>query len=136
MEVVPRCRAGRCEAAGGDRRHLAGRVNTAVPGQRRHPPRSGLAHAERGNPARVQTCWFGGLTVRNAELSGGNRMVQEANAGGRKATGNRILNYCSPLSGETRTTGRIPRNARTREGADVDQVSLWRDDDGDDRTRG
>ncbi len=31
----------------------------------------------------------GGLTVRKADLLGGNRMAQEANAGGRKAAGNR-----------------------------------------------
>jgi len=33
----------------------------------------------------------GGLTVRKADLLGGNRMVQKANAGGRKAAGNRGL---------------------------------------------
>ena len=32
MDAVPGCRAGRWEAAGGDRGHLTGRVNTAAPG--------------------------------------------------------------------------------------------------------
>ena len=54
MGVVPGCRAGRWEAAGGGRGHLTGRMNTAVPGFRRHPDRSGLAHVERGNPVWVR----------------------------------------------------------------------------------
>lgn len=51
--------------------HLTGRVNTAAPGYRRHPPRSGLAHVERGNPVPVRTCWSGGPTVRKADLRAG-----------------------------------------------------------------
>lgn len=77
MELVPGCRAGQCEMAGGDRWHLAGRGNTAAPGYRRHPPRPGLTHVERGNPVLIRA-FSGGLTVRKAEHGGGNRMAQEA----------------------------------------------------------
>lgn len=55
--------------------------NTVAPGYREHPSRSGLGRAERGNPVGVRA-WPGRPTVRKAELSGGHRMVQEANAGG------------------------------------------------------
>ena len=77
MVVVPGCRAGRCEAACGGRWHLAGRGNTAAPGQRRHPPRPGLMHAERGNPVEARAGMLGRPTVRDAELLGGNRMPKK-----------------------------------------------------------
>jgi hypothetical protein len=58
------------------------------PGSREHPPRSLLMRAERGNPVEVRTA------VREADREEGliPRRVsddREANAGGRKATGNR-----------------------------------------------
>ena len=59
------------------------------PGSRGRPTRSFLSHAERGNPVGVQADTLGGLTVRKAEFPGGCRTTREANAGGRKATGNR-----------------------------------------------
>lgn len=62
-------------------------------------------------------------TVRKAQSRGGRRMVQEANAGGRKAAGNRDV-MTAPSGGRLRITGRIRADARTRKGADVDQVSL------------
>jgi hypothetical protein len=64
----------------GGRCHFAGCMSTVAPGLRRHPSRSGLAHAERGNPVRGQNWCSGGPTVRNADVSGGIGMVQEANA--------------------------------------------------------
>jgi hypothetical protein len=62
-------------------------------------------------------------TVRKAQLPSGNKMVQEANAGGRKAAGTREMLTDSSV-GPLRITGRIRADARTRKGADVDQVSL------------
>jgi hypothetical protein len=55
---------------------LAGRVNTAAPGHRRHPPRPNLIHAERGNPVEVRA-GLGRPTVRDAEVLGGNRMPKK-----------------------------------------------------------
>ena len=49
-------------------------------------------------------------------------MVQEANAGGRKATGNRDRGRS--LQRSFRITGRIQALCLARKGADVDQVSL------------
>ena len=60
-----------------------------VSGYRGRPPRPCLARVERGNPVGVRAFRPGRPTVRGAELPGGNRMVQEANAGGRKAAGTR-----------------------------------------------
>ena len=55
MVAVSGCRAGRWEAAGAViGAHSPGRVDTAAPEQRRHPPRPGLAHAERGNPVSAE----------------------------------------------------------------------------------
>lgn len=70
------------------------------PGYRGHPPRSHLMHAERDNPDVVQVsrCGPGRPTVRNAELHGGRRMTREANAGGRKAAGNRDRMLAPPLA--------------------------------------
>lgn len=61
-------------------------------------------------------------TARKAQLPSGNRMIQEAKAGSRKAAGNRGWWPAPPLA--------VPHNwpdtgpARTRKGADVDQVGL------------
>ena len=68
-----------------------------------------------------------GSTVRKAGFPSGRRMAQEANAGGRKAAGNRDVDG-RLLRRPSRITGRIRAAARTRKGADVGQVSLWRDD--------
>jgi hypothetical protein len=46
-------------------------------------------------------------TVRKAQFPGGNRMTREANAGGRKAAGNRDVKGWS-LCWLSRITGRIP----------------------------
>ena len=74
---------GRREAAGAGRaRHLARRAPSS-PGSRRHPSRSYLAGAERGNPVRVRALVASGKpTVRKAQFPGGNRMTRQANAGG------------------------------------------------------
>lgn len=99
-------RTGRCEAAGAGRERRSGRMSTAVPGSRGHPLRSHLACAERGNPDGVRhgtvgsstVVVGGGLTVRKAEIPSGRRMTREANAGGRKATGNRDSMARLPLA--------------------------------------
>ncbi len=117
--------AGRCEAAGAARGNLAERGCTTVPGAQRAPTRSLLSHVERDNPVgvRVKGLTPGGSTVRKAEFPDGRRMAQEANAGGRKAAGNREPDAGSSASG-CRITGRIEACALTREGADVGRVSL------------
>jgi len=56
-----------------------------------------------GSGTRVVT---GKPTVRKAQLPSGNRMTREANAGGRKATGNRDMDGW-PLRRSFRITGRI-----------------------------
>jgi hypothetical protein len=61
---------------------------------------SGSQHA----PFAVQ----GRPIVRKAQSLGGNRKAQEANAGSRKATGNRDRRPCLPRS--SRITGRIQAN--------------------------
>ncbi len=65
-----------------------GQVDTAASGSRGHPPRSYLARVERGNPVGVQA------GARSADREEGvipqrDRTAREANAGGRKAAGNR-----------------------------------------------
>ncbi len=65
-------------------------MDTVASGLRGHPPRSHLARVERGNPVGVRVEQLPGrLTVRKAQSPSGNRMAQEANAGSRKAAGNR-----------------------------------------------
>ncbi len=78
-------------------------------------------------PSGSGPCRTGKPTVRKAQSPGGKRMVQEANAGGRKATGNRDRWPAPPpvVSHNWPDTGRCP----ARKGADVGQVSLWRADD-------
>ena len=61
-------------------------------------------------------------TVRKAQSPSEGRMTWEANAGGRKATGNRGKRLA--LRRSPRITGRIRAAARTRKGADAGQVSL------------
>src|SRR6266516_4823002 len=96
--------AGRCEAAGAARGNLAERGCTTVPGAQRAPTpvvAVSLSHVERDNPVgvRVKGLTPGGSTVRKAECPGGRRMAQEANAGGRKAAGNREPDAGSSASG-------------------------------------
>jgi len=70
----------------------------------RTPPLRGIEGTQSGRVLRVRNVetpsgsggLSGGLTVREAEFFGGNRMVQEANAGGRKAEGNRGIQISSP----------------------------------------
>ena len=62
-------------------------------------------------------------TVRRAQLPGGNRKAQEANAGGPKGNGKPGRDD-RPLRRLSRITGRIRVIARTRKGADVGLVSL------------
>ncbi len=103
----------------------ADRMDTAASGSRGHPPRSYLARVERGNPVGVRVELSPGrLTVRKAQFPSGNRMAQEANAGSRKAAGNRERRLV--LHQFSRITGQIRALARTRKGADVGQVSLRR----------
>lgn len=83
--------AGAGLAAGKRRRRPVTRSRSwehRAPGFREHPPRSDLGRVERDNPVGVRAL-PGKPTVREAQLPGGRRMVREANAGGRKATGNR-----------------------------------------------
>ena len=114
----------RCDAAGGDRRKAVGRVSTAVPGVERAP-----------NPVATRTCgtWnpdgvrplaprTGKPTARKAQFPSGEWMTQEANADGRKATGNLDTTLAPPPT--------VPDNwpdtdiCPTRKGADVGQVGL------------
>src|SRR6516165_9139090 len=91
---------GRWEAAGAGRaRHLA-RMSTAVPGIEEAPTpavsrRCGTWKPRPGPGAQVVP---GKPTVRKAQVPGGNRMTREANAGGRKAAGNRDA-YGQPSAG-------------------------------------
>src|SRR4249920_574988 len=69
-----------------------------------HPIRSCLMRVERGNPVPVRpdSCWRAGRpTVRKADAER-EQDAQEANAGGRKATGNRDNIWSSP--------GPVPHN--------------------------
>jgi hypothetical protein len=77
--VVLGCRTGRWEAAGGGGSAPIGRVDTTVPGQRRHPPRPCLDRAERGNPVVVRTgkIMSGSPTVRKDQLPGGYRVLKK-----------------------------------------------------------
>jgi hypothetical protein len=86
------CVTGGQGPAAGRRQALAGYCRLArtvppSPGYRGHPTRPGLADAERGNPVTVPASGPGRPTEREADRRGGNRKVQEANAGGRKAAG-------------------------------------------------
>jgi hypothetical protein len=62
-------------------------------------------------------------TARKAQLPGGNRMTREANAGSRKAAGNRDAVAGPPpaVPDNWPDTGLVPW---TRKGADAGQVSL------------
>jgi len=104
-----------------------------VPQPGRAPPSSG----HRGHPPRAHSCvrnavtpsgsgpWAGKPTVRKAQVLSGNRMTREANAGGRKATGNRVR--LQLLRWNSRITGRIQDlGVLARKGAHAGQVSLWR----------
>jgi len=73
----------------------SGQVDTAASGSRGHPPRSYLARVERGNPVGVRAC------ARSADREEGvtpqrDRTAREANAGSRKAAGNRDLDSGLP----------------------------------------
>lgn len=62
------------------------------PEYRGRPIRACLMHVERGNPvegpaATSAVGGWGGLTVREADVLGGNRMTREANAGTSKGNG-------------------------------------------------
>jgi hypothetical protein len=123
--------AGTMPLRGGERRlwdATSSRGTPRFPGYRGRPPQSDLMRVQRGNPVGVRSSVtaFGRLTVREAQLPGGNRRTQEANAGGRKAAGKRDMNdRLLPLvvSYNRPDTGRV---ARTRKGADVGLVGLWR----------
>jgi hypothetical protein len=85
------------------------------PGEHRRPRGRGGTHPGRISQARnVETPSGSGRqaapgkpTVRKAQLPSGNRMTREANAGGRKAAGNRDIKGW-PSAGRSRITGRIP----------------------------
>jgi hypothetical protein len=118
-------RASRWEAAG------AGGGENGPPGEHR---RSGVERAP--NPVASCVCgtwqsrWgptspvavVGGLTVREAEIPSGRRMTREANAGGRKATGNRGSRTSLPLVAADNRPDRD--HVLTRKGADAGRVSL------------
>src|SRR6266849_6699334 len=100
------------------------------PNEHRRPRDTGGTH-----PGRISCVWNVGTpmgsghsdvsgkpTARKAQSPREGRMTWEANAGGRKATGNRGKQPA--LRRSPRTTGRIRAAARTRKGADAGQVSL------------
>ena len=103
------------------------------PGEHRRPRDTGGTH-----PGRISCVWNVGTptgsggatcagepTAREAQSPSGGRMSWEANAGGRKATGNRggVAGTSARRLGELTGSG---RGARTRKGADAGRVSLWR----------
>lgn len=113
---------------GGQRRlwdATSSRGTPRFPGYRRRPPQSDLIRVQRGNPVEVRASVTasGRPTVRNAQLLGGNRRTQEANAGSRKAAGKRDANdrLLPPVVSHNRPDTGI---ARTRKGADVGLVGL------------
>ena len=80
-----------------------------APGSRGRPPRSLLAHAERGNPVRVRgrrRAFPGKPEVTKAQFPGGARMPKKRMPVRRKATGNR--GTWPALRRPSRITGRIP----------------------------
>ena len=95
-------------------------MNTAGPGSRGHPPRSLLAHAERGNPVRVRgrrQAFPGKPEATKAQLPGGTRMPKKRMPVRRKATGNRGMWPAFRPGVDNRPEYRAA--ARTRKGADV-----------------
>lgn len=95
-----------------------------APGYREHPPRSSLDRVERDNPVGVQApiVVSGRPTVREVQLLGGRRMVQQANAGVSKDDRKCDACGCSlrvAVSDNWPDTG----GCLARKGADVDQVS-------------
>jgi hypothetical protein len=65
--------------------------DTKTPEYREHPPQSQLGSAERDNPDEVwhePTIQTSSPTARKGQPLSGNRMLQKANAAGRKTTGN------------------------------------------------
>jgi len=115
--------AGKRQAPAGD--FLSAGWAPPPPRYRRHPPRSHLVRVERGNPDGKSGHGdvAGQPTARKAQSPSEGRLTWEANAGGRKATGNRGKRPA--LRRSPRTTGRIRAAARTWKGADAGQVSLW-----------
>src|SRR6266516_832108 len=83
--------AGRWEAAGAGRGFFVGRVSTAAPGDTggTHPGRSSWVWNVVIPTGSGHVTCSGKPTARKAQLPGGQRMTREANAGGRKAAGNR-----------------------------------------------
>jgi hypothetical protein len=88
---------------------LSDREDTTAPGQRRHPPRSGLTRGKRGNPVEVRpsVATVGRPTVRNAEFRSGTGRLNKRMPVRRKATGNRDTDG-QFLRWSSRITGRIP----------------------------
>src|SRR6266568_5721402 len=123
--------AGEQGPAAGRRQAPAGRTWPAgsappPPGFRGRPPRPHLPHAERENPDGVRRVPAGKPTVREAESPSGRRKAREANAGGRKAAGNREPD-AGPSASGSRITGRIGQ-CPARKSADAGLVSLRRKD--------
>ena len=89
--------AGTMPLRGGERRLRDATSSCGTPrfpGYRGRPPQPDLIRVQRGNPVGVRpsVTATGRLTVRKAQLPGGNRRTQEANAGSRKAAGKRDRN--------------------------------------------
>jgi len=80
---------GRWEAAGAGRRVVAGRERTTVPEVGGALPGRILFMRNMTTPLGSGVMMAGRPTVRKAQLPSGRRKTQEANADGRKATGNR-----------------------------------------------
>src|SRR6266508_2870586 len=110
--VGKQCRGDRDRPLQGGRRRLSsalGRGDTAVPGVQRTPYPSRVSHVRNmGTSSRSTPSVVGGRpTARGAELPWREQDAQEANAGGRKATGGGN-SLTSSSAGSCRRTGRIP----------------------------
>jgi hypothetical protein len=102
----------RSRAAGAGRRIVAGRERTTVPGIKRAPSRSGLAHVQHDNPVGVRQIDAGRPTVRKVQLPSGRRMTQEAKADSRNGDRKPGTAWPAPPPDGFRITGRIRAVAR------------------------
>jgi hypothetical protein len=83
-------------------------------GYRGRPPRSCLVRAKRGNPVWVRAVRSGRLTVRNAQLPGGQRMIKKRTPAAETQRKPRPADQLPPADGRG-STGRIPGQVPGRE---------------------
>jgi hypothetical protein len=116
-DAMPGCRTGRWEAAGGGWSALISRVGTTRPGVEEAPDPV-ATHACGTRKPRQGPAVAGTPTARKAELRGGNRTVQQAKAGSRKATRNRDNRVAPPAA--------VPHNwPDTGPGARPERALTW-----------